>query len=234
MARRKAPRVVWLPPTNAFSIDAATQNTSTISTVEHNVVGINAGDRVTSIHPVVIDGEGLDPLGAGTTLADLTASSYRLRRIVGKIFVGMSQEAQPSPPQMMMTAGFMVLRVEPITGTALSAATPGLYDNDDIEQSMDPWIWRRSWLVTNESGTSGNAIFTGGNATNTGGNSDGPHVDQKTARIVGPEERLFLILTTTVLIPGADQNPAANRYWWNLRVLASMRQNTGNRRNASR
>lgn len=236
MGKRKSPRVVWLPNTNAFSVDAATQNTSTISTVEHDVAGLQPGTRITSIHPVVIDGEGLDPLAVGTTLADLTASSYRLRRIVGKIHCGILQEAVDSPPQVAMSAGFMVLRVEPITGTALSAATPNLYDNDDIEQAMDPWIWRRMWIATNQASTSPNATFKSGTVdTGIGGNSDGPHVDQKTARVVGPEERLFLILTTTLLIgAGAGQNAANCRYWWNLRVLASMMQNLGNRRNASR
>lgn len=239
MARRKAPRVVWLPTTNAFSVDAATQNTSTISTAQHALFGINPGERITSVHSVVIDGEGLDPLAAGTTLADLTASSYRLRRIVGTIHCGILNEAADSPPQVMLSAGFMVLRVEPITGQPLSAATPNLYDVDDIEQGMDPWIWRRSWMIINQSSTSPNAVFGGGdnglgNNFQSGGNTNGPHLDQKTARIVGPEERLFLILNSTVLVASTEQNAANIRFWWNLRVLASMRQGIGNRRNASR
>lgn len=63
----------------------------------------------------------------------------------------------------------------------------------------------------------------------------GPHVDQKTARVVGPEERLFLDVTATVLFDGAGAATTTGfLIHSNLRVLGSMRTQLGNRRNASR
>jgi len=234
MARRnRRPKVVWLPQTNAFTIDDE-DNGSTISTAVHDVTGA-AGAKVDSLHGVVIDGEGQDPLAAANTLADIEDSTYRLRRIVGKIWCGVRQEQADSPALVCASAGFIILRVRPETSTPLDSADH--YSVDNIRNGGDPWIWRRSWLLTNEDSSVDTSQFTTpGISNNTiGGNSDGPHVDQKTARIVGTEERLFLVLTTTVLIGDSlSQNAANVRWFWNLRVLASMRTGQGNRRNASR
>lgn len=242
MARRtKRPRVVWLPNTNAHSIDPATTNSSVYSRTIHNVAGI-AGEHVNSQHGVIIDGEGQDPLGATTSLSDVVNNGYRLRRIVGKIWAACLQQDEDSPTSVIATAAFMVLRVNPITATPLSGNTDDYYAGS-IEQSMDPWIWRRSWVLGNGQAAGAlNDPFSqqsnfGVRNNQLGGNSDGPHVDQKTARIIGPEERLFLCLGTTVLGPPTDPQSAltASVTWvWDLRVLGSMRSNTGNRRNASR
>lgn len=233
MARRtKRPKVVWLPNTNAFSIDAATTNTSVYGTVQHDLTAQNAGEFIISTQSVVIDGDGLDPLGADTTLADVESSSYRLRRIVGKVWCGYLQEAANTPPSVICTAGFIILRTD---NSGVPIGLQGNYYPGDIRQSMDPWIWRRSWLLSNTLATNVN-FFQSALGCNTinGSVSDGPHVDQKTARIVGPEERLFLVLSTTAAVPGGDQAAGNIRYFWDLRVLASMRSNAGNRRNASR
>lgn len=241
MARRiRRPRVVWLPNTNASSIDPTTTNNSVYSRTIHTVVGI-AGEHVNSTHGVVIDGEGLDPLAASTTLSDVVNSGYRLRRIVGKIWAGALQEDADTPTSVIATAAFMVLRVDPVAGLPLGIAEN--YYPGSIEQSMDPWIWRRSWILGNgQSATALNDPFSqqsnfGVRNNQLGGVSDGPHVDAKTARIVGPEERLFLCLSTTVLGPPTNpqsQDGISVTWVWDLRVLGSMRNNTGNRRNASR
>jgi len=70
-----------------------------------------------------------------------------------------------------------------------------------------------------------------------GGNFDGPHVDQKTARIVGPEERLYLDVTATVLSQVSsttNEVPFTLACITDLRILGTLRTNAGNRRNASR
>jgi len=239
MARRtRGTRVAWLPNTNANSIDTLTTNESVYSAVVHDVSGVQ-GAFVASQHGVVIDGEGLDPLAAGVTLADVESSGYRLRRIVGKIWVGARQVDENVPPAFICTAAFIVLRVDPTSGLPL--AIPGNYYAGSIRQSGDPWIWRRSWVVGNFAATNASGGFANGSSFNGGSNwgtvggvADGPHVDQKTARVVGPEERLFLTLNTTILEQGDPQLTGSVRYVWDLRVLGSMRSTTGNRRNASR
>jgi len=241
MARRtRGPRVAWLPNTNAFSIDVNTTNESVYSTTIHDVSGA-IGEHVSSQHGIVIDGEGLDPLAAGVTLADVESSGYRLRRIVGKIWCASRQNPVDGPAASICTAGFIVLRVDPISGAPL--AIPDNYYAGSIRQSGDPWIWRRSWIITNSLATFANTGFFAsqriGGASNAGfggGNLDGPHVDQKTARVVGPEERLFLVLNSTVLEQGEIQEGILQtiKWVWDLRVLGSMRTTSGNRRNSSR
>jgi len=64
--------------------------------------------------------------------------------------------------------------------------------------------------------------------------ADGPHIDQKTARTVSLEERLFLDVSVTNVDVGAEGNDFSVNVVTDLRVLGSMRSGSGNRRNSSR
>lgn len=235
--RRRSPKVVWLPQTDANSIGAL--KITTWNEVVLDLAGAK-GNFVTGFSPIVID-EPADPFDLHTTLADVEESGYRLRRIVGKIFATTKSQATQGPIVTSLTAGFCIMRVDPgnpgapIQATAnLNQMNPELIDNTD-----NPWIWRRSWFLRNGLATSGDinqwASWPSNNVSPGGSSFDGPHIDQKTARIVGKDERLFLILGQTVIEPGTDDQVAANtNVYWDLRILASIRNNTGNRRNASR
>lgn len=64
---------------------------------------------------------------------------------------------------------------------------------------------------------------------------DSGHIDQKTARIVGPEERLFLDVSVTALAQELENNGITFiDCAFEMRVLASIKSGSGNRRNASR
>lgn len=238
--RRRKPKVVWIPATNANSIDVngvrAGYNRFVL-----NLAAAVAGASVTGVIPLVLDGQSDDPLDPATSLADLESSAYRLRRVVGKLFFAVRQAANGSPPQAIITMGLIVLRTDALT--ALPLAPVGNYSLGDIANWDDPWIWRRSWIGRNGlSATAQNTIFgtgssipAGQNFAQLGGNSDGPHVDQKTARIVGTEERLFLVATATAIDAGSvAQDTMDIDIITDLRVLGSLRTNQGNRRNASR
>lgn len=236
MRRRSKPKVVWLPTTNSFSVDAdgdpprsAWQFASAVIT-DDNITG-----AVTTFEiPVIQDGALSGPLEPTSTLSDIENSGYRLRRIVGKVFVFIAQVGVNSASLFGVTAGFIIRRTDPGTGGSLAAAIgPEEINPADIENSMDPWIWRRSWILGNNSGSTNNAQTQNfGNGFQTA--LDGPHVDQKTARVVGPEERLVLDISATTLIPGPIEEGPSLIVVTDLRVLASMRVSVGNRRNASR
>lgn len=250
--RRKKPRVVWLPPTNAFS--TSTDLTGGWSLASVVLAPTASGDPPGLIEvPIVQDGVQSDPLGATSSLADIESSGYRLRRIVGKLYCFIGQSETAVTEQIWgVTAGFIIRRTDPATGGSLAAAASvassfDLIDPANIRNAGDPWIWQRSWLLSNYlvDATVGNPVFSnelslwehaGGGANYgrlyPGGNSEGPHVDQKTARIVGPEERLFLNVSATPIITGATTSSLVIIYQF--RVLASMRTNIGNRGNASR
>lgn len=244
--RRKSPKVVWLPQTNANSIGSAFGNVT--SSVQQFIVA-NAGDpgdQSVGEIPVVLDAEGQDPLGNGPiSLSDMFNSGYRLRRIVGKVFVAALQEqGSAGPASCICTAGLIVRRIDPTTGTSLALLTGNAEElsPSQIRNASDPWIWRRSWILNNILATAaGTSIAFGASgsthnwANQSGSALDGPHVDQKTARIVGSEERLFLTVSTELLTSGTDaQTPLNVVVLTDLRVLASLRTNLGNRRNASR
>lgn len=174
------------------------------------------------------------------SLADLEDSGYRLRRIVGKLFFLMNQDpaaVDGDATSVKVTAGFIIRRMATDGTSQASTTANGLDINTcTLDNIADPWIWRRAWVfsnrVTNAQFT--NDIFPGTNVDGYGSALDGPHVDAKTARVVGPEERLYLSVTTEGLNGNAQGAPSLILMFGDLRVLASMRTSVGNRRNASR
>lgn len=236
MRRRTKPRVVWLPSTDVNNIGEAKNNV--YQTFLIDVTGV-AGDFAVAEIPLVID-QSSDAQDPNVTLSDIESSGYRLRRIVGKIWVEQVQiQELDAPERIIVTAGLIVRKEDSTTGSSLAFGTaqPQLIAPSEIENSGDPWIWRRSWMLSNQFASS--AERSVGMQNNymfgSGGVADGPHVDQKTARLVGPEERLFLNVSATIVFSTAvGQLLATTRVITDLRVLGSLRPTSGNRRNASR
>lgn len=241
--RRNKPRVVWLPTTNSFSVDTdgnPPRSMWQFASASNSAITDVTGGNVTFEIPVVQDGALSGPLAETSTLSDIENSGYRLRRIVGKIYVFIGQTTigtTQDPVLFGVTAGLIIRRTDPGTGGSL-AANVGSEEISpaDIENSMDPWIWRRSWILGDNAPVAGvpqNNAQTQNFGAPYPGALEGPHVDQKTARIVGPEERLMLDISTTTLVAGSA-NGGPTLVVTDLRVLASMRMSSGNRRNASR
>lgn len=247
MAKRRGPRVVWLPPDREHRINATGAATSGRQnagfTISLDVPTADIPDGITAAIAVVADNPTNPALTGGVnTLSDLESSGYRLRRIVGKIVVGAAQVPEDALwKHVQVTCGFIILRVGadglPLTFTN----TPDAYSAASIENTADPWIWRRSyWLGNNAAiaaaGPAGQQFsFWPENNLTAGSALDGPHIDQKTARVVGPEERLYLVVTG-VGLDSIQQQTLVNSVSikGEVRVLASMRTSSGNRRNASR
>lgn len=249
MRRRKA-RVVWLPVDldNRLGVAPGLASLgSQSSTIIKIFTGNPLGDPpITEEIPIVKDFSGVagDALiaSASSTLADIEQSGYRLRRIVGKLdfFVQQIAADANAATQILVTAGFMVRRSDAATGISLAALQPSAalgtgLNPANLENIQDPWIWRRSWLLSNRLGLDPNGLeMPTNNMSYGGGNLDGPHVDAKTARIVGPEERLYFSVTCEGINGVSQGAPAAIVLIGDLRVLASMKTTVGNRRNASR
>lgn len=196
------------------------------------------GDFVTGFTPLVSDLPAPAFQGSGVaidTLSDIFNSGYRLRRIVGKIFVDLSQPAVAGGecPEVLVTAGIIVTRVNN-DGTPVQAdaqqQSPAIINN-----WSDPWIFRRSWKLSNflEAEAEGFALWPENNGQY-GSIADGPHIDQKTARIIASEERLFLYATVTAPKLSSGAGNFVCHIDTDLRFVATLRQNAGNRRNATR
>lgn len=250
MARRtRRPTVVWLPNdvTNRIQLGGAATAGAENGGFQLAFLVSSGGALTghTAVIPVVKD-EPQNVTGTTETLSDLEGSAYRLRRIVGKIFV---QPAQISAAAVagtsfsfMVTAGFIILRVD--DSGAILAANADAYNPQALDAVRDPWIWRRSWVVSNVAGIatanlgvpdSVQLIWPESNVQGYGGGVlDGPHIDAKTARIVSDEERLFLAVSAVGLDGTNQGDDTVMQVFGEVRVLASMRKQSGNRRNASR
>lgn len=231
MRRKSSPRVVWLPPTDANSPNAS-------PTVGYQVFNVDismASGTATGEIPLTIDSQD-DPLDPNTTLSDIESSGYRLRRIVGKIWIlGEEADDESAIDAYAVTAGIIVRRSNPVDGLSYARATANanLISPAEIPNYGDPWIWRRTWVLRGITGGIFDSLPT--NNIELGSGVDGPHVDQKTARIVGPESRCFLDVSCTVLFgSGQGEINHLTTVVTDLRLLASMRSSSGNRRNASR
>lgn len=181
--------------------------------------------------------EAVVPGIAGATMADF-AFGYSLQRAVGSIFCSVEQQlfiqGENVPYNFMCTAGLMVRRVN-------DAGDPNTFSPPDIFESMsDPWIWRRSWALTNQpqAQSSGGYFPYPSNNAAYGSIREGSHIDAKTRRTIKQEERLFLTLMTTCVGPLTDPPALQEGYginWmWNIRFFGRVFQTSGNRRNASR
>jgi hypothetical protein len=235
--RKSKPRVVWLPPSNnSFFLNGGS---STIAFFVINASG-GLGTGVTSETTVVADTTfGGGGIGAAQSLADIENTGYRIRRIVGKIFVFSDQFVTDGPKLYAVTAALMVRKTAPGTlGSLASAAGESEISPARAETQGHPWIWRRQWLVANNLSTVPGpfgGVLPPSNFAHGPALGDGQHVDAKTARLVGQGDRLYLNVNATIIVPGANaQTNGSLGIVSDLRVLASMRTSSGNRRDATR
>jgi len=251
---RRKPKVVWLPVHGQDWSMGEGDNFS--NGIGGNLVVAADGEIVTEFTPVTFDYS--DPASGeeGTevrSLQDLTSgNAYRLRRLVGKVFVATTPQgtAENVYPTLRVSAGFIINRTDP-SGNPLVSSAIGSANETDFgplaqDAAEDPWIWRRSWILTAVP-----RYYTGGTSIATlltlspeqpfwpscnsdyGSALDGPHLDQKTARVISSQERLFFWIQARTVQTGGT-NDAILNWHVDIRLLASLRQNIGNRRNASR
>lgn len=232
--RRTKPRVAWLPHTDANTILFPDNTGSNVIDFALDAGGL-IGTTVTGVVPVVIDDK-QDPEAATTSLSDIENSGYRLRRIVGKCFVAYQQDSTATAPkQVLVACAFIILRVDENSSNIPLNTNLDNYNLFKIKNDDSPWIWRREWILQNgaqvTAANSNDYPFTNAEY---GSNSDGPHIDQKTARTIMSDERLFFVASAMALANGAEQEVNPVNIVLTTRVLASMRTTLGNRRNASR
>lgn len=244
--RRRRPAGVWLPPDpyNRVGQDAGPITGPYDSAVGSiNFRTLNQGGAVRSAEvPLVGDDNNFIVAGENTlsgnagTLADIVKQGYRLRRICGSLFVAVEQldHGDGAPNQFFVTAGIIVRRVNS-AGVAVTDDT----DPQDYASQRDPWVWRRSWALSNNANVGGTVDFSyfdfPHNNTEFGSVREGAFIDQKTKRVVAAEERLFLdISCLSINGDGVALSTPLFLALWDLRFFAFMMNSSGNRRNASR
>jgi len=269
--RRRKRRLNWFPPLGSpFSVN---DDILRFGGVTFQVAISGDGAVVFTEIPLTFDfgqeailADANDP-NRLPSLADLTLSSWRLRRVVGKIFAAYNPDGsgnldpnQTAYPACAFAAGLMVRATNEL---ATASTNVDLWNADDYD---DPWLWRRSWILGQDSrfdiettpggvisarhgvpgtGTAGpngldesSAFARFPNTTaHYGSVQDGGHIDQKTNRVIGPEDRLFMHFATKGLPVqpqvGRGQEVSHVVGMFDLRYLGHPMSST-NRRNASR
>lgn len=183
---------------------------------------------------------GVNPaLADAMLLAQWESQSWRLRRVVGKFFAGAANEdTQANGPTVLLTAGIIVRTVDSSTGIPVLSAADQAVDTTDAIR--DPWLWRRQWVLSpqfagQDSGVTDALRAFPRTTADYGSVQDGPHLDQKTNRVIGPQERLILNITATMLplpVPSITAKSEVHGYF-DYRLLGFLMKSS-NRRNASR
>jgi len=259
--KRRKPRVLWLP-VHGRDFSDSMEGSQYANGIGGALSVAGNGRMFSDIQPVTFDYSDSASAEEGTevrSLQDLTqGNAYRLRRIVGKFHAGCtlaSDAPTGSVAPLDVAAGFMVCRTDP-DGTILAGQSAGI--SGDVNRgplaqdgAEDPWIWRRRWLLSPipkilqfpvSTGVLADAadltdIFNNQaqwpqTTAEYGSVQDGPHIDQKTARVISSEERLFFWVQGRTI--GEPVNELVINWQLDVRLLASLRTNIGNRRNATR
>lgn len=264
--RRRRGTQIWMPTYgNAHDVDSLDAVIGSGGTL--NV--LPAGDISVDAFPVTFDENQSSwfaqyVANQPQSLHDIVAGQeWRLLRVVGKIhavFSGVAGGQDPTfypPPAAEFAAGLIVLRGDEENNVQA--------DLDEVnplamESANDPWIWRRKWILTQAqynlntfttppaygtAGTVANMYFKAAQQwpTSTSGHhavADGPHVDQKTRRLISKEERLYWVLAARTWDPTDQINntggitPGSIYYSIDNRFVGRLSSKMGNRNNASR
>jgi len=161
------------------------------------------------------------------TLRDyVEGQDYVLKRIVGKVWGALEQSDQAEATNIIQVIHAQGLAVLPVNDTTPStpALDPTGYDPLNPTNSMNPWIWRRTWILGNNL----HPQFEYGFPNNVGAYGsvmDGGHVDSKVARRVTREQRLWWV-TTMRVITQSGEGPTTQRVMtgFDLRTLGAMRK----------
>jgi len=248
---RRAKNPIWLPVLGDTVVESGGPDTYAIGrSISFNVP--SDGSIGFDAQPVTFDYTDSASTEMGTfdrSLQDLTSgNAWKLRRIVGKCFIGCGAAALASYVDGVwfdVAAGFIVCKTDEV-----GSATTNFTEVNPLHQDSadDPWIWRRRWLLNPYVTTLiqepllaqvASGTFYSFPRTNVeyGSVADGPHIDQKTSRLISHNERLHFVCAARGYLP--NSLPAAFtggqiNGLLDIRLLGNLRTQSGNRRNASR
>lgn len=226
MRRRRRQQVTWFPtlgtagPGPDFTSDFAGR-VGTLSVLSN-------GLTTTQILPVTFDTpHETENATTADPMVTLVGNEYLLRRIVGKILLGIDGQSGSETRVFtgaLITCGWFVARANdsnfnpqgsdlPVGATGSVTTDAPLYGPQHVDTIREPWMWRRSWILGTPSDPQiVNDIFPAfagfpNNNALYGSVSDGPHFDVKVKRRVSSDDRLWWIVQARQLSDSGNQNP---------------------------
>lgn len=235
MRKRRRTRYTWLLNTGtvgpAADTAAATNGREFLISVPAN------GTTAVSIVDLLNDTPSEDTVIAATTLSmgASTQNEYFIKRIVGKFFAALDNNVSGRAGCYTGLGIFIARAGDPEDfagaenlpiGSATAAVQRANYAPNALDNIREPWIWRRTWVLTQPGVAGGVAdehfpLSTAGY----GSVADGPHIDAKTARRVRDGERLWAVVSACnwpINTTGANANQL--RATLDYRILGASRK----------
>lgn len=214
MQHRRKSRFTWLP---TLGTDITVGEETTGYSYTRQVLtpepsgGTGATANNSEVIPLVADAtfEASDRTDALTLRDRVEGQDWLLKRIVGSIFVAgtepqsLDQNRSAVWQAGLVTVGFLVARAGDLNTNSIDL-TRQEADPQSVDNTWNPWIWRRSWLIgfpgVNPDGGVPQGFF-GGDIANSnmayGDMRSGPHIDSKVSRRIRKEHRLWLSVKVT-------------------------------------
>lgn len=213
--RRRQRKFTWMPGIGSVGSNAAVDNSviflNSLTVAPNPAASVGTrGGPITSFFVPLIQDKPLEPQlqnEVAGSLNNVTGNEWFCERIVGDIFAGvrLGIEQDGGPRTVAFTVGIFVARADNVTGnlpvgalqnTSANSETALSYAPLALNTIREPWMFRRTWVL----GRSFDG--TDGLAQNPSVNSfystmhNGPHIDVKSVRRIGNDERLWLVTNT--------------------------------------
>lgn len=155
----------------------------------------------------------------GTVAADqilpleaIIGNEWFCERIVGSIFVGFRtpDTGELRARSVLVTAGVFVARandqgsgggVDQPIGSASAAERRDNYGPQSVDAIREPWMFRRSWMLGGAPDIAQAFSFFPTSNVFYGDMRSGPHIDVKSVRRIGQDDRLWFAVSTVALGP---------------------------------
>lgn len=172
-----------------------------------NNVAANGTSLAIAPIPLLFDLPSEELVPGNNSMGAYTQNDYLIKRIVGKVFATRVQvQVATDSAGILFAAGIFIARAEDLDssggnaqpiGSGSAAQTVDNYSPLRAENIQEPWIWRRTWILSNVLSTGAGAAIGAGvfprSTAEYGSVADGPHVDAKTGRRVRDGERLWFV-----------------------------------------
>lgn len=207
-ARRHRRKYTWLPQLGFQSGDPNLD--TVVLPVSFGATLTDGAPGIVAIIPIVPDAPRETPGALTDQLVDFVGNEWFLKRIVGKLHLTTSRinvttgnSGNELPLDICIGAGFFVARagednINPIGAQTVAAANNSQYGPLNLATTREPWIWRRTWCLSPQILAAGVASETLGgffpHNNYCGSVAEGSHIDAKTARRIGQDDRLYFAI----------------------------------------
>lgn len=236
MRKRRRNTATWFPVNPTFFQEGGPALVP-FETTFNFPANVSVGDTQIFPYPLTLDGTPSVSLqDDGSSLRDyVEGQDYLLQRVVGKVWAGIDFTAD-SDDGVTEALACVALAVLPNqSGTQGPDLDPEEYNPFWAQNAQQPWIWRRTWRLSNPNSnaydsTTQVSVWTPevtwpARTSGYTGLHEGGHLDSKVKRRITKEHRLYIIAGLMALNEsGSESTSTAWSFGYDLRILGSMRR----------